>query len=491
MASTPKEVKPEKSVGEIAAPEAMESKEGEAKEQGTPEVQGKEQVQALGGLSAEILDAYSAKFATPRNALAQAHAFQNGITNAALNPHVLRETEYLYSDCIPEEGKPVTSQRSSGRCWIFAALNVVRVEMMEKHKLASFELSQNYLYFWDHFERCNFFLEAILETRDKPIDSRIVAHLLDCPVQDGGQYDMIINIVEKYGMVPKSAYDDTATSIATAQMNRYLKNKLRQFAMELRTLNEGKTDIAALRKRKEVQLEVIYRAMALLLGNPPTKFDWRFKNKSKKLVEFKGLTPQSFYRDHVPFKMSSMVSLVNDPRNEYYKLYTVEYLGNVQGGRPVLYVNVPIEELKKYVDQTISVTKKPVWFGCDFGNYINKKNGVMDMRVHDYELLMGEGGAIEQSKASRLHYHASLMTHAMVFTAVDKKEDVVVGYRVENSHSKDKGKEGYLHMSSEWFDEYVYQIAVDKSLLSEKVKAVLDQTPHLLPAWDPMGALAK
>jgi len=300
---------------------------------------------------------------------------------------------------------------------------------------------------------------------------------------------MIVNLVEKYGVVPKSVYPETYSSGSARQLNYIVNHKLREFAYELRKdPNASMDDLMAM---KTAQMEVIYKIITMHLGTPPTKFTYRVRGKDKEspMKEFVDVTPQDFYNNSIPSHIHAMVSLVHDPRNEYYKLFTVDYLGNVVGGKIVLYVNVPIEKLKEYVKKTIVEKQEPVWFGCDFGHFIDRKKGIMDMDLFDYNLVYDT--KFNLTKKQRLEYSSSLMTHAMVFTGVDVQDEKIVSYRVENSHGKDKGKGGYLQMTDSWFDEYVYQIAVDKSDLDEETLAVLEQTPTRLPAWDPMGALAE
>lgn len=452
-------------------------------------------------------------------------------------------SSHVFSDVLKKEGKP-TSQKSSGRCWLFAALNIMRIPMMHRLGLPeSFELSQTYLFFYDKLERSNYFLESILDTSNESTDSRLICHLLKSPLNDGGQWDMIVNLVHKYGVVPKSVFPETLTSGASRNMNRLVTHKLRQYAMELRAAIEGGADIATLRKTtKKKMLDTITRILLTFFGCPPTKFDWSFYDKDKKHHCMKDLTPQEFCKNQVQFPITSYVSLINDPRNEYYKVYSVARLGNVIGedAFPIRYLNVPIEDLKRYTaymllgGATGERRGSPVWFGCDFGKHNHRPLSMLDTKLMDYGLVFGEGARDNVlTKKDRLVFGESLMTHAMIFTGLDREQNDVESetgtkgkgkakgtgkkgakkkkgseeipplppvpddfnvsvnkWRVENSHGEKGTGKGFLIMSDDWFDQYMYQVAVPEEVLAPKLARVLKETPIILPPWDPMGALA-
>jgi len=378
---------------------------------------------------------------------------------------VLKDTQ-LFNLAIPFEGAPVTNQRSSGRCWIFASTNVFRVAIMKKYGLEKFELSQNYLFFWDKVEKAYFFLESILETSSEDISSRIVSTLMASPVGDGGQWDMIANLVAKYGLVPQTLYPDSWNAMNSASMDRLLTTKLREDGVRLRALKTetagsatASTSIAA---AKEKMMQEVLRILTLTLGPPPPateKFTWDFYDKNKKLQSIE-ISPLDFADSlHNPHGLracggtdvTALFSLVNDPRNEYNRLLTVDRLGNVWGGRPVTYVNVDRTVLK---DACIGMLRKgfPIFFGSDVGKYSDSAKGIMDTDLVDYEL--GFNVRLGMSKAERLMTGESAMTHAMVLTAVHlDKEGKPVRWRVENSWSATAGTEGYFVMSDRWMDE--------------------------------------
>ncbi|EME46638.1 hypothetical protein DOTSEDRAFT_70600 [Dothistroma septosporum NZE10] len=399
---------------------------------------------------------------------------------------IIRDTQY-FNVKIPHEGSPVTNQRSSGRCWIFAACNVFRIAIQQKYKIKSFELSQSYLFFWDKVEKANYFLESILDTGEEDVDSRIVSALMASPVGDGGQWDMIVNLVQKYGIVPQTLYPDSYNAMNSSTMNRILTTKLREDGLRLRTLKSKSVSSSTITQAKESMMQDIVRVLTLCLGPPPAadkKFTWDFYDSSNTFKSV-SLTPTEFAdTTHV----KKFISLVNDPRNEYNRLLTVDHLGNVWDGRPITYVNVDPIVLK---EACVAMLKKglPIFFGSDVGKQSDSQKGIMDTDLVDYEL--GFNIKLGLSKAERLLTGESQMTHAMVLTAVHLDEDnKPVRWRVENSWSETAGTDGYFVMSDKWMDEFCYQAVVDPSVVSKEIRGVLKQQPKVLPLWDPMGALA-
>ena len=305
---------------------------------------------------------------------------KNGINAAAENFAAFRETRHEFSITI-ETGE-ITNQKASGRCWMFAALNVMRLEIMEKLNLETMELSQNYPLFYDKLEKSNYFLENIIETLEEPLDGRLVSYLLTDPLCDGGQWDMFANLVEKYGVVPKDAMPESAASSQTAEMDRYLTRKLREFACALREAYAKGEKVEALRARKEEMLETIYRMLCISLGTPPKEFTYETRDKDKKFIRISDITPQEFYKQYVGLDMDDYISLINAPTADkpYYKMYTVQYLGNVKGARQVKYFNLPAEELKLAAIAQLK-DGKAVWFGSDVGQCSSRVGGLLDLNV--------------------------------------------------------------------------------------------------------------
>jgi len=384
----------------------------------------------------------------------------------------------------------VTNQKSSGRCWLFAALNVVRREVCDKYNLDNFELSQSYLFFWDKLERMNYNLECVIKTKDEPVTSRLVQHLLDDPTCDGGQWDMVTNLVNKYGLVPKCVYQESHHSSNSRELNAVLKKKFREYAHQVRNA----------RNPNEVKMkcmEEVYKLLCYFLGKPPSNFDWEYVDKSKNYKKVSNLTPLSFYQQHVPFNFNDYVCLVDDPRKEhpYNNTYSVKYLGNVVDGNKVKYLNLPINRIKELTLQTLK-NNKSVWYGCDVGQFLNRTTCRMDRaNVSHLELL---GLEFNLNKEERLNYRDSLMTHAMVITGANVNEGnsldsngSVNSWEVENSWSTNGPADGYYSMSDKWFDEYVYEVAIHKDLLNDNEKGLLrGEVKEEFDPWDPMGSLA-
>lgn len=412
-----------------------------------------------------------------------------GIQEASINQNALRRHTFVFSE-EPKIGK-ITNQKSSGRCWMFSALNVARLNIMQEFSLDTFEFSQSYTFFYDKLEKANYFLESILQTLDESTDSRLINHLLQAPVQDGGQWDMFKGILAKYGCVPKELMPETFHSSNSHAMVAYITSLLRNYACQLRTAyaQEGKT-VDELRASKEDMLYNIYNLLVKCLGQPPQKFSYSYRDKDKKFVRLPETTPQEFFKKYVAWNLEDMVSLINAPTKDkpYGHTYTVKFLGSVKEAKPICYLNVPIEVLKQAAIDSIK-DGHPVWFGCDVGKHLLSKNGIMDLDIYNYDLTVGTESKL--NKAERLDYGESLLTHAMVLAGVDIAEDGrVLTWKVENSWGKDAGKDGIYSMTDAWFDEYNYQIMVDKKYVPAEYQAALHEKPTELEPWDPFGALA-
>ncbi len=412
---------------------------------------------------------------------------KNGINDASLNNDVARRHNHQFS--VKTKRGEITNQKSSGRCWMFAALNTARVDTMKKYDMKTLEFSQNYTLFWDKIERSNYTLDAIIETAGEAVDSRLVSHILHDPLCDGGQWDMFKAILEKYGVVPKDHMPETFHSSNTGVLDRYLTSMLRYFAYELRTEVE-KSGVDAAKKLKEDMLYKIYNILVKALGAPPTKVNFEYEDKDEKYHRLPEMTPQEFFKEVVGWDLKDRVSIINAPTKDkpYGKTYTVKFLGNVVEAEPIKYLNVPIEVLKQAAIDALK-DGEPVWFGCDVGKLSERDNGIMDLDLFSYEEALGYYPA--WTKELQLDYHESLLTHAMVFTGVNIDLDGnVVNWQVENSWGDKTGKKGMYSMSDEWFERFMYQIMVDKKYLPEEWREKLSEEPIELAPWDPMGALA-
>ena len=422
------------------------------------------------------------------NTLSRNALIQNDANKVAVNWENFSQINHIYSNTISKQ-LPVTNQKASGRCWGFAGLNLLRLEIVKKYNLSNFEFSQNYFMFWDKLEKANYFLENILKTLDYDYDSRLMMHLLQAPVQDGGQWDMFVNLIEKYGAVPQSVMPETNHSSKSGMMNYFLTHKLREFAYIIRKSNKSRTKIKDLRNKKEKMISEIYSLLCMFLGNPPTNFDWSIKDQDNKFSRFNNIEPINFYKKFTKIKLKDKVCLIHAPMSnkKMNELYTVDFLGNVVGGNIIKYANLEIKELKRAAIKSIK-NDEAVWFGCDVGKMFNRNLGIMDMDLYDYENLLNS--KFKMNKATRLEYGDSLMTHAMLFTGVDIKANKPQKWRVENNWGNKNGDKGYYLMSDNWFDEYNYEVVVDKKYLTSKILSIFDLEPKKLDPWDPMGALA-
>ena len=414
---------------------------------------------------------------------------KTSVSKVALNRRVVTGLDHTYSVML--KSNETTEQKSSGRCWLFAGLNLFRNEAIKHLNVKNFEFSQSYQMFWDKLEKSNYFLESILATPEEPVNGRLIMHLLRSPIQDGGQWDMFANLVRKYGVVPKVVMPETESSSNTRLMNSLITAKLRENAAELRRQHAGGAGEAELRRLKDEQIGIIYRMLCIHLGEPPTRFHWQWRNKDDKFHRAGEITPREFFRRYVRYDLDKMVCLINCPTSDkpFEKLYTIEYLGNVVEGEIIRYLNVDLSIFKQAAVKMLQAGI-PVWFGCDVGKMMERDLGILDVATYDYPLLYG--AEFTADKAERVDYGQSVMTHAMVFTGVDLDEDGNPRkWRVENSWGEKYGDKGFMVMTDAWFDEYMYEVAVEKRFLPKKLLPVLDTEPVKLPPWDPMGALAR
>lgn len=412
----------------------------------------------------------------------------NGINGTALQNETLISMVNVFSEEI-DTGK-VANQRQSGRCWIFAALNIFRHEISKRLNLnEDFELSQDYLMFWDKLEQSNYFLEAIIKTADEPLDGRLLAFLLETPQQDGGQWDMLVSLVQKYGVVPKQVMPETYQSGHSRELNSILDAKLRECAITLRNLNEEGKSAKALADTKTEMLSDIYTILAFSLGEPPKTFDFEYRDQAGNFHRENGLTPQTFFKKYAGYDLNNYVSIINAPTDDkpYGKTFTVKFLGNVVGGKPIRYLNVDMKTLKELAIKQLK-DDETVWFGCDVARYADRRSGVLDPHLYDYETAFQTH--FRFTKAERLDYKESFLTHAMVLTGVNLADGEPNRWKVENSWGEKAGDQGYFVMSDKWMDEYTYQVVVNKKYLTQELIDALDQEPIELEPWDPMGSLA-
>lgn len=386
-----------------------------------------------------------------------------------------------------------TDQEHSGRCWMFASLNTMRYRIIQRLNLKTFELSQAYPLFFDKLEKSNWFLENILDTLDEPLDGRLVSYLLSDPIGDGGQWDMFRSLVKKYGVVPKEAMPETACSSNTAEMDRYLTRYLRGCARRLRESASAGVDKSDLYAMKKEMMSEIYNLLVMCLGVPPTSFDIRLRDKDDELVLTGNYTPCSFFKEVVRMPVDDYVSVISAPTADkpFGHIYTVSRLGNVVEDGGVRYLNLPIDELKRLAIAQLK-DNLPVWFGCDVSQNYLAAEGIMSTDALDVDSLFGFPVEGCMNRAERLDYGESAMTHAMVLEGVNlDAAGKPTLWKVENSWGKDHGKQGFDSIGDPWFDEYVYQVVVDKKYLTDEQRSIFEtEEPRVLEPWDPMGTLA-
>ena len=430
-----------------------------------------------GGITAEMLAEISKGYEGDaddraiRNALAG-----TSIATLAVNADNAAMIDTHFSDRVKTKG--ITDQQSSGRCWLFTGLNVLRAKMIDKYDLPGMEFSQNYLFFYDQLEKANLFLQGIIDTKDLPFDDRKVDWLFSNPLSDGGQFTGVSNLIIKYGLVPSDAMPETYQSNNTSNMATLIKLKLREYGLDLRkAASEGMSD-KKLQKMKVEQLSEVYRMLALCLGEPVEEFEY----------EGKKYTPKSFYQEFIGEDLeNNYVMIMNDPCREYGKVYEIDYDRHVYDGHNWVYVNLPVERIKEMAVASIK-DNTAMYFSCDVAKFLDRKKGVLDIANFDYESLMGVTFGMD--KKERVQTHASGSSHAMTLIAVDVCPETgkPVKWMVENSWGPASGYQGCLIMTDEWFDEYMFRLVVEKKYVPADVLEMMNQTPVMLPAWDPMFA---
>lgn len=415
------------------------------------------------------------------NKIAEMATVTNGVQKASYNTEVTRDLNRNFSIEIKTDN--VTDQKQSGRCWLFAALNVLRHDFAKKYKTKNFTFSQSYLFFWDRIERANIYFDHILETADQDIDDRTVKFYLRAPDTDGGQWHMAVSLIRKYGLVPSYAYGESFTANATAAFNTALNMKLREDGLVLRKLaREGKKDeIEA--KRTEF-LNEVYRMAVIAFGEPVQKFDLEYTNDDGKYQLDEDLTPLDFWKKYFTDDLDDYVVLFNAPDHEFDKLYALPFEDNVVGGKPVQFLNTKIENLK---DAAIASLKGGdiFWFGCDVGKESDRQKGILAKDLYQTDTLFGIETKLD--KKERLLTGASGSTHAMTMVGVDVVDGKPRKWKVENSWGAKVGEKGYFIMDDAWFDEYLFKVVVKKKYLPKKLVELSEGKATPVPVWDSMG----
>ncbi|MCC4439328.1 C1 family peptidase [Limosilactobacillus reuteri] len=426
----------------------------------------------------------------PNSSVLENTVTKNGVRNASFNWHSIANNTPHFS--IDLKTGDVADQKQSGRCWMFAALNTMRHDMQQKFNLPdNFELSQAYQFFWDKFEKSNYFYQNVIKTAKKPTHSRKVSWLMNEPQNDGGQWDMLCALISKYGVMPKAAMPESFNSSNSRGIDEVLNNKLRHDAVILRKMiNKDHANEEAINETRRKMLNENYRMLAYTFGEPVSHFD--FEYRTKKDNEFHcdtNLTPQEFFKKYVGWNLDDYISIIQAPTadKKYHQTYTIDMLGNVVGGREIKHLNLPMDEFKQLAIEQLK-NGESVWFGSDVIKYSETKLGIMALNTYDYDKLFDVD--LEMTKAEALDYGESMMDHAMVITGVDLVDGKPTKWKVENSWGNKVGHKGYFVMSDDWMDKYCYQVVINKKYLSEDLKRDYAKSPVVLKPWDPMGTLA-
>ena len=432
--------------------------------------------QPKGSITPQMLDEIKQGYAgTPADKAIRNALNTTSITVLSANAENAAMIDTNFSDRVKTWG--ITDQKSSGRCWLFTGLNVLRAAASEKHGLGNFQFSQNFNFFYDMLEKANLFLQAVIDTRDKSFDDREVDWLFSNPISDGGTFAGVANLVTKYGLVPANVMPESLSANSTSAMASQLKTLLRRDGLRLRETPAGvkaKDLPAYLEKQKVEMLKDVYHVLGLCLGIPPEEFTWKGKT----------YTPKSFYQELLGYDLEGgYVMLMNDPLREYGKVYEIEYDRHLYDGQNWVYVNLPVERIKEMAIASIKAGKA-MYFSCDVSKFLDRTKGVADLRNFDYESLLGVN--LSMNKRERVMTHASGSSHAMTLIAVDLKDGVPQKWMVENSWGAASGYQGNIIMTDEWFNEYMFRLVVEKQFVPADVMKMLEQKPIMLPAWDPM-----
>ncbi len=440
-----------------------------------------------GGLNADQVKTLQNSYkATGADKALRNAVVSNDINKLAKNYENNTAFDAHFSNQVPS--KAITDQESSGRCWMFTGMNVLRAKAIKKYDLPSdFQFSQCYTFFWDQLEKSNLFLQSILDTRAKSMEDETVKWLFQNPLSDGGQFTGVANLIDKYGIMPKDAMPETYSSNHTSQMASLIKLKLREYGLELRTManNKGVTD-KQLQDKKMEMLQTVYRMLVYTLGEPPAEFTWTQRNAKGEIVSTDKYTPKSFAEKFANEDFSTYYMVMNDPTREYYKVYEIEYDRHVYDGQNWRFLNLPMNEI---ADMAIASIKDStnMYFSCDVGKFLDRETGYMDINNFDYGSLFGT--TFNMDKKQRIATFASGSTHAMTLCAVDlDKDGKPLKWMVENSWGSKYGHNGFLIMTNEWFNEYMFRLVVESKYIPAATLKLFDQKPIMLPAWDPLFA---
>ena len=438
-----------------------------------------------GGITPEMLsDIRSRVKMTPADkALANAIA-ANSIDNLAKNKANANEIDTYFSIETPKQS--ITDQQSSGRCWMFSGLNVLRANYAKRTDSLQVEFSQAYLFFYDQLEKANLFLQAVIDHADKPIDDARVQFFFKHPINDGGTFCGVADLADKYGLVPKSVMAETHSSDNTSRMSRLIASKLREAGLMLRKMVAEGKKTSDIKKAKAEQLAIVYKMLQLCIGEPPAEFDYAFKNKSGKTVtKKKTYTPKTFFEEVVGKPLNgSFIMVMNDPRRPYGKTYEVEYDRHTYVGHNWKYLNLSMDDISRLAIASLKDGRK-MYSSYDVGKMLDRSRGYGDTENYDYGALFGT--TFNMDKAQRISTFDSGSTHAMTLTAVDLDEDgKAIKWKVENSWGNAWGQSGCMIMTDRWMREYMFRLVVDKQYVPQDLLKLSEQRPTMVTPEDPL-----
>ncbi|MBI9033056.1 MAG: C1 family peptidase [Bacteroidales bacterium] len=440
--------------------------------------------QNKGGISTALIQKIQSEVKQDTDFKARMNALSNeGMKDLSKSVANKPYVDTYFSDRVKSKG--VTDQKSSGRCWLFTGLNVLRPKVIEKYNLRAFQLSHNYNFFWDQFEKSNLFLEGMIETATMPMDDKKVEWLFKNTINDGGQWTGVVDIIEKYGVVPKEIMPETFASENTGMMSKMIRRKLKEDGLKLRAMTAAGKKETDLRKAKEEMLTDIYRILAVNLGVPPANFDYRYEDADGKVSEWKNYTPKSFYKEFVGVNLNDYVAFMNDPSRAFGQVYEIEYDRHTFDGHNWKYINLEADKIKEFAVASIKANEA-MYFSCDVGKQLDSDAGYLDVNNYDYNSLLGVDFTMD--KKERIITFESGSSHGMTLVAVDlNKKGKPTKWLLENSWGQ-KGFKGHLIMTDEWFNEYMFRLVVNKKFVSPEVLKLLEKKAIMLPPWDPMFA---